>query len=195
MIPARRTSLVSSEGGRDVRSRRVDRRGVGRGSIAIVLPVAILLGLRHATDPDHLAAVTTLVVSGRERATRAAARSAPPGASGTPHARCVRRPDPPRGALPPRPRAAWGGDDRCGAHRFPRGPAPCPLAARGVRLDAGPDGAHTARGAHAGGAFGIGLVHGMGGSAGVGVLLLAAIPSRTSRSSRSSCSRCSPPSR
>ena len=28
------------------------------------------------------------------------------------------------------------------------------------------------------GAFGIGLVHGMGGSAGVGVLLLAAIPSR-----------------
>jgi hypothetical protein len=31
----------------------------------------------------------------------------------------------------------------------------------------------------ASGAFGIGLVHGMGGSAGVGVLLLAAIPSRT----------------
>ncbi len=29
------------------------------------------------------------------------------------------------------------------------------------------------------GAFGIGLVHGMGGSAGVGVLLLAAIPSET----------------
>jgi hypothetical protein len=28
------------------------------------------------------------------------------------------------------------------------------------------------------GAFGIGLVHGLGGSAGVGVLLLAAIPSR-----------------
>jgi len=44
------------------------------GSIAIVLLVATLLGLRHATDPDHLAAVSTLVVSGRERATRAAAR-------------------------------------------------------------------------------------------------------------------------
>ena len=29
------------------------------------------------------------------------------------------------------------------------------------------------------GAFGIGLVHGMGGSAGVGVLLLAAIPSKS----------------
>jgi hypothetical protein len=33
-----------------------------------------LLGLRHATDPDHLAAVTTLVASGEERAGRAAAR-------------------------------------------------------------------------------------------------------------------------
>ena len=29
-------------------------------SIWIVLVVAVLLGLRHATDPDHLAAVTTL---------------------------------------------------------------------------------------------------------------------------------------
>ena len=33
-----------------------------------------LLGLRHATDPDHLAAVTSLVAGGRERATRAAAK-------------------------------------------------------------------------------------------------------------------------
>ena len=37
-------------------------------SIWIVLAVAVLLGLRHATDPDHLAAVTTVVASGRERA-------------------------------------------------------------------------------------------------------------------------------
>ena len=36
--------------------------------------VAVLLGLRHATDPDHIAAVSTLVASGRERATGAAAR-------------------------------------------------------------------------------------------------------------------------
>ena len=42
-------------------------------SIAIVLLVAVLLGLRHATDPDHIAAVSTLVASGRERATAAAA--------------------------------------------------------------------------------------------------------------------------
>src|SRR5258705_13969785 len=42
-------------------------------SIWIVLAVAILLGLRHATDPDHLAAVTTLVAGGRERAASRAA--------------------------------------------------------------------------------------------------------------------------
>jgi High-affinity nickel-transport protein len=41
-------------------------------SIWIVLAVAVLLGLRHATDPDHLAAVTTLVASERERAARRA---------------------------------------------------------------------------------------------------------------------------
>ena len=41
-------------------------------SVWIVLAVAVLLGLRHATDPDHLAAVSTLVAGGRERATRRA---------------------------------------------------------------------------------------------------------------------------
>jgi high-affinity nickel permease len=39
----------------------------------IVVLVAVLLGLRHATDPDHIAAVTTLVAATRERATRTAA--------------------------------------------------------------------------------------------------------------------------
>jgi ABC-type nickel/cobalt efflux system permease component RcnA len=43
-------------------------------SVWIVLVVAILLGLRHATDPDHVAAVTALVAGGKERAGRAAAR-------------------------------------------------------------------------------------------------------------------------
>ena len=42
------------------------------GSIWIVLAVAVLLGLRHATDPDHIAAVSTLVAGGRDRATRRA---------------------------------------------------------------------------------------------------------------------------
>jgi ABC-type nickel/cobalt efflux system permease component RcnA len=33
------------------------------GSIGVVLLVSLLLGLRHASDPDHLAAVTTLIAS------------------------------------------------------------------------------------------------------------------------------------
>lgn len=37
-----------------------------------ILVVAILLGLRHATDPDHLTAVSTLVLSDARRATRRA---------------------------------------------------------------------------------------------------------------------------
>ena len=43
-------------------------------SVAVVLLVGVLLGLRHATDPDHIAAMTTLVASGRERAARSGAR-------------------------------------------------------------------------------------------------------------------------
>jgi hypothetical protein len=42
------------------------------GSIWLVVLAAVLLGLRHATDPDHLAAVTTLVAGRRDRAARAA---------------------------------------------------------------------------------------------------------------------------
>lgn len=37
------------------------------GSLALVLVVSLALGLRHATDPDHLAAVTTLIASEEER--------------------------------------------------------------------------------------------------------------------------------
>ena len=55
------------------------------GSIWIVLAVAVLLGLRHATDPDHIAAVSTLVAGGGDRATRRApASSGSPGAWATP---------------------------------------------------------------------------------------------------------------
>ena len=43
-------------------------------SLLLVVVVAILLGLRHATDPDHIAAMTTLIAGGRERAASAAAR-------------------------------------------------------------------------------------------------------------------------
>src|SRR5215211_870339 len=35
----------------------------GASGVGLVLLVSLLLGLRHATDPDHLAAVTTLIAS------------------------------------------------------------------------------------------------------------------------------------
>jgi ABC-type nickel/cobalt efflux system permease component RcnA len=44
--------------------------GIGDGGLLLGLLAALLLGLRHATDPDHLTAVSTLVLSdepGRSR--------------------------------------------------------------------------------------------------------------------------------
>ena len=40
-------------------------------SQGVVLLISVLLGLRHATDPDHLAAVTTLIASEQDRARKA----------------------------------------------------------------------------------------------------------------------------
>lgn len=148
-------------------------------SIAIVLLVAVLLGLRHATDPDHIAAVSTLMASGRERATAAAAHLGMWWGIG--HAITL---------------AAFGIPILLAERYLPdtvqRG-AETAVAAlivflairllvrwrHGAFARSGIDGAehhHPVRSPYA--AFGIGLVHGMGGSAGVGVLLLAAIPSR-----------------
>lgn len=39
----------------------------GPGGVWAILLIALLLGLRHASDPDHLAAVTTLIASEEER--------------------------------------------------------------------------------------------------------------------------------
>jgi high-affinity nickel permease len=39
----------------------------GEVCVGVILLVSLLLGLRHASDPDHLAAVTTLIASGEER--------------------------------------------------------------------------------------------------------------------------------
>jgi ABC-type nickel/cobalt efflux system permease component RcnA len=49
----------------------ISRLASGHGPIVVVL-VAFALGLRHASDPDHLVAVSTLVAGTRERAGRAA---------------------------------------------------------------------------------------------------------------------------
>src|SRR5205814_6673966 len=45
----------------------------GHGALVVFL-LAFALGLRHASDPDHLVAVSTLVADARGRAARAAAR-------------------------------------------------------------------------------------------------------------------------
>ena len=149
------------------------------GSVLVVVLVATLLGLRHATDPDHIAAVTTLVASGRDRAARSAARlgawwglghAVTLVAFGLPILLAERY-------LPER--AQQGAETAVAALivflairlllRWRHGVFSTVPGGRG-----GDDHRHGVRTPL--GAFGIGLVHGMGGSAGVGVLLLAAIP-------------------
>jgi len=151
-------------------------------SVAVVILVAALLGLRHATDPDHLAAVTTLVTSGRERAARTAARL---GAFwGLGHALTL---------------VVFGIPVVLSQRFLPELAQRCAESAVAalivflalrllVRWRHGyfdlhahvhEDRSHVHAVRTPLGAFGIGLVHGAGGSAGVGVLLLAAIPSTT----------------
>jgi high-affinity nickel permease len=150
--------------------------------VVVVLLVGILLGLRHATDPDHIAAMTALVASGREHATRSGARL-----------------------------GAWWGighgitlvvfgipillAERFLPERVQQGAETAVavlivfLAIRllvrwrhgyfDLHAHPDPDQAHRHAVRTPLGALGIGLVHGVGGSAGVGLLLLAAIPSQT----------------
>jgi high-affinity nickel permease len=49
---------------------------LGHGSVWLTVLVAILLGLRHATDPDHLVAVTTLIAGEESSRSRRAVRLA-----------------------------------------------------------------------------------------------------------------------
>lgn len=151
-------------------------------SVAVVLLVGVLLGLRHATDPDHIAAMTTLVASGREKATRSAARL---GAWwGIGHGITL---------------IVFGVPILLAEHFLPervQQGAETAVAALIVFLalrllvrwrhgffdlhaHPHPDRDHHHRVRTPLGALGIGLVHGIGGSAGVGILLLAAIPSET----------------
>jgi hypothetical protein len=141
------------------------------GSLWLVVLAAVLLGLRHATDPDHLAAVTAVVAGGRERAARAA------GALGI----------------------AWGAGHAVTLFAFglpilllerylPERVQQAAetvialvivyLAVRLLRQWRSPAPARGERRTRTRlGAFGIGLVHGMGGSAGVGVLIVASVES------------------
>ena len=148
----------------------IDERIAGSSdgaSILIVLAVAVLLGLRHATDPDHLAAVTTLVANGQERAARRAGELGL--ALGLGHAATLFAFGLPiilfNSFLPRRVQQAAETAIACVIIylalrlliRWRRGE---------LHFHAHPD-AHGARSRK--GAFVIGLVHGMGGSAGVGV--------------------------
>src|SRR2546422_5931308 len=48
--------------------------GLGGHGAAIAVVLAVLLGLRHATDPDHLTVVSMLVMADAEHGTRRAGR-------------------------------------------------------------------------------------------------------------------------
>ena len=166
--------------------------GFSDGTTLLVVPlVAIVLGLRHATAPDHLAAVTTLIAGTEERATKAAARLGL--AWGAGHATSLFAFGVPivlfKAYLPDRVEqgaetavgvliaalAVWllvrwrRGLFHVHVHTHER------VHAHGHvhRGDGHPHRTTAAR--RPAQAFGIGLIHGMGGSAGVGILLLASI--------------------
>jgi ABC-type nickel/cobalt efflux system permease component RcnA len=166
----------------------------------IVIAVATLLGLRHATDPDHLTAVSTLIASGEEQSGR---RAGILGLSwGLGHATTLIAFGLPivlfNGYLPEAVQRT--AEVAVGVLivvlalrlliRWHRGYFHAHLHAHEgdvhrhlhVHERPHPESSHEHRHAPSLGrspmqAYGIGLVHGMGGSAGVGLLLLAAIPS------------------
>lgn len=172
----------------------------GGGTLLVVLAVALLLGLRHATDPDHLAAVSTLIATQGKNGSRRAGRLGL--AWGLGHATTLIAfglpivlfnsylPTPVQHgaelvvglvivALAVRLLARWRrGAFHAHSHRHGG------LEHRHLHPHADGHGhLHSHDTAHRLGrsprqAYAIGLVHGMGGSAGVGVLLLAGIPGK-----------------
>jgi high-affinity nickel permease len=164
-------------------------------SVWISLAVAVLLGLRHASDPDHIAAVTTLVASGTERCSQRAAKLGL--AWGAGHAVTLvvfglpivllNEYLPERVqqlaetaiavvivALAARLMLRWKrGVFHTHVHRHDDG------AHSHIHSHENDTGhAHAQRHRTPLGAFVIGLIHGMGGSAGVGILLVASIASK-----------------
>ena len=160
-------------------------------TLFVVALVALVLGLRHATDPDHLAAVTTLIAGTEERAARAAARLGL--AWGAGHATSLFAFGVPivlfKTYLPER--VEQGAETAVGLLiaalavwllvRWRRGlfhvhvHAHERVHAHGHTHDGSRHPHRSTPARRPAQAFAIGLVHGMGGSAGVGVLLLASI--------------------
>jgi ABC-type nickel/cobalt efflux system permease component RcnA len=166
-------------------------------ALVVVLAVALLLGLRHASDPDHLAAVSTLIAAEPDDGARRSARLGL--AWGLGHAVTLALFGLPivlfhaylpdgfqRGAealvglvivfLAMRLLLRWR-QGRFHAHAHRHGD----VEHRHLHPHHAPGHEHAHQpearlGRSPVQAFGIGLVHGMGGSAGVGVLLLATIP-------------------
>jgi hypothetical protein len=136
-------------------------------TFAVVCLVAVLLGLRHASDPDHLTAVTTLVAADA-RGARLARRLGLTWGAG--HATTLFA-----FGVPIVLSAAYLPAALQTAAETTVGVLIIVLALRLLRrwrhgVLGAPGSARTPLQA-----YGIGLVHGMGGSAGVGLLLLAHI--------------------
>jgi ABC-type nickel/cobalt efflux system permease component RcnA len=161
-------------------------------SLVLVIAVAVLLGLRHATDPDHLAAVTTLIASTEQRARDAAKLGL---AWGVGHAFTLFGLGVPivlyRAYLPEAVQRAT--ETAIGfliaglavwlLVRWRRGAFHAHAHEHDDRSHAHLHSHREGRHAHARsrtplGAFGVGLLHGIGGSAGVGILLVTTIDSR-----------------
>jgi ABC-type nickel/cobalt efflux system permease component RcnA len=171
----------------------ISGQAAGHGPVVVLL-LALALGFRHASDPDHLVAVSTLVADRRERASRAAARLG--AAWGLGHATTLLAFGLPvllvRSYLPRV--VEQSAEALIGAIivvlavrlllRWRRGAYHVHVHEHGGDAHAHVHSHERATG-HGHGhavrtplqAFSIGLVHGTAGSAGVAVLLIAAIPS------------------
>ena len=136
----------------------------------VALGVALLLGLRHPLDPDHLAAVGAMTRASGERA-----RGALIGLTwGLGHATTI--------VLLGTPLVLWAAVMPEGVQRMLEAIIGAVIFTLGLRLllrhGRGDQHAHPHRPPRSlREAYAVGIVHGAGGSAGIGLLLIAAIPS------------------
>jgi high-affinity nickel permease len=138
-------------------------------TLLVVVVTAVALGLRHASDPDHVAAVSTLIASGRERAARGAAKLGFVWGLGHATSLFVF-------GLPVVLYSAYLPEPVQSAAETSVGFIIVALAV--LLLVRWRTGAHSHRRTRSSWqAYGIGLIHGVGGTAGVGLLLLATIRS------------------
>jgi hypothetical protein len=145
-------------------------------TFGIVMAVAVLLGLRHATDPDHLAAVTAVAAGNGHQGGRQSARLGLAWGSG--HALTLFA-----FGLPIVLFAAYlpatmqhGAEALVGFVIVALAVWLLARWRRGHFDPANDQSGRVARTPHQ--AFGVGLLHGVGGSAGVGAILLATIENR-----------------